>query len=245
MEKIRLNPVLLSFLTPCNSIQLNYILLYFTCFSFSFLIREHVLYWNLHFTQNISNSLKRYLLASHQIDNYLVFKLKSYSEDTSLCLKEYNLTCYEFIEKCFSDTLDIIERKLGRDHSKWIYGNFNQKHFMHLPFSKAPGLKLLYHRIIKTDGNRRTPKVSTCLVHKDNLFSIASSNFKFLTNELRPENNTWVSLDTGVSGKLFHERYDDLMANHEKGDLIKFNPKEVDKNLILEIIPISKLKDKN
>jgi hypothetical protein len=101
----------------------------------------------------------------------------------------------------------------------------------------VPGIKLLFHTSLPTDGNRRSPKISTTFPTKHNYESLVSSNVKLIMTSTEPKNDTYISIDTGVSGKVFHERYNDLLAGHERGEIIKFDPNEVEKRLILEIKP--------
>ena len=164
-----------------------------------------------------------------------MYKLRKYSQNKDLCLKELKISCFNLIEESFNKAIILIIKKLGNNENNWIWGNFNIKHFDHLPFTKVPGIKLLFHKIQKSDGNRRTPKIATAFPKNNDHVVRVNSNFKTIMVGVEPE-NTYVSLDTGLGGKIFTDKYDNWTSNHEKGNLIKFSQSD-QKQLILEIIP--------
>lgn len=183
-----------------------------------------------------NNKLKKNIIVNHQFDNFFAYKIKVYGGNPEKCELEYGKHCYFMIEESFNEAIDLIERKIGMNRKNWVWGNFNIKHYFHTPFSMVPGLKLVFERTQKTDGNRRTPKISTVLIQKDNHHSVISSNLKVIFEELTAKDKTYISIDTGISGKVLHERFNTLTSSHEKGDLIKFNSDEVKKSLVLQIL---------
>ena len=135
------------------------------------------------------------------------------------------MSCGQFILKAYDEAIKTIRSKLGDDSINWKWENLNVKHYPHKPFSMIPGLNLLAHRTVKTDGNARTPKVSIPRYYEKTFESKVSSNLKFLINLYDKENETYFSIDSGQNGRIFHRHYDDMQVNHEKNRLIHFDSK--------------------
>lgn len=178
--------------------------------------------------KSVDKFIHKSSLANFHFDEYYVYKIRKFTNE-SYCSEE---NCVNLIIECFKKGMEILRSKLGDNEEFWKWGNFNIKHFSHLPMSKVPVLKLLFHRSIKTDGSRRTPKIATYFIQKDFTVNV-NSNYKTIMNGLKPD-GTYFSLDTGISGKVFHNNYDNLKSTHEKDMLIRFssniqktNPKEM------------------
>jgi penicillin amidase len=217
---------------PENSLLKN--LFYFDCEmkgesrdALLFNVWENEIHHNLHYTKNIEKFLtesKIRLIEADERSNYLTYKLKQYIKNPTLCVDEYKMSCSEFFLKNFQYALETIESHLGKNRDEWKWMDLNVKHYPHKPFSLIPGLRLLGHRSVKSDGNARTPKISIPNYYDKKFFGKISSNLKFIINLNDYVNQTFFSIDTGQSGRIFHRHYDDLLVNHERGILVKLDP---------------------
>jgi acyl-homoserine lactone acylase PvdQ len=180
----------------------------------------HSIYFHLKEIKQIPNGVLNNLIETPENVNYLIYKLKQYVTNPEVCLKEYGLSCSEFIIQTFIKTTTFIEERLGRNIQNWKWNNLNVKHFMHKPFSMIPGLNLLAHRTIQTDGNKRTVKVSMGHNFNKSFAADVSSNLKFV---MSLPNDIFFSIDGGQNGRIFHRHYDDRLLAHERGDLIHYD----------------------
>ena len=160
--------------------------------------------------------------------NYLIYKLRQYRENDTLCLFEYNKTCISFFNHIYDKSTKFIRDRLGDNKNNWKWKNLNKKLYSHLPFSQVPGLNILFERIVKTNGNLWTPKTAGNHINDKKFESFLSSNLKFVSN-LNNKNEFYISIDCGNNGKLFNEHYDDLCINHENGELINYKYSEMEK----------------
>lgn len=181
------------------------------------------------------------LIEGEERSNYLVHKLKMYASNSQICKQEYGITCGDFIIKANEAAIETIKLRLGENEENWKWENLNVKHYPHKPLSMIPGLNLLAHRMVKSDGNHRTPKISIPRYYEKDFKGKVSSNLKFLINLHNRKEETYFSIDSGQSGRVLHRHYDDMQINHEKGKLIKFNS-EIEKEKIT--LEFRKLKNK-
>ena len=187
-----------------------------------FNVFETELIWSLFISKEINSNqeIHRSVLATHQLDNFLFYKLKKYKNNKKICNYEYNMSCSLFIKGVFEKTINFLTLNLGKDSNKWRWDTLNVKHFPHKPYSMVPGLKYLGHRVVKANGNKRTVKISNFFLHKRTYNCHINSNLKMLISHNQPNNSTYFSIDTGMSGKAIHPHYDDMVESHEKGELM-------------------------
>jgi acyl-homoserine lactone acylase PvdQ len=200
---------------------------------------ENELHHLLHYTDTKDEIIKQKatvnLIEAEERSNYLVHKLKKYSNlNSKICFEEYNLSCGDFIIKAYKEAIKTIKLRLGENEENWKWENLNVKHYPHKPLSMIPGLNILAHRMVKSDGNQRTPKISIPRYYEKDFKGKVSSNLKFLINLHNRKDELYFSVDSGQSGRVFHRHYDDMQVNHEKGKLIKFNPEFVKEKISLE-----------
>jgi len=174
----------------------------------------------LNISEEIKQNVKKNIMYYMSRENYLLYKIKLYNKNPSLCINDYSKNCFDFYLSIINNTFNYIEANLSINEKYWKWGNLTKKEYAHKPFSMINYLNILAHRVNddNIEGNSRTPKVNYHRITMD-FESVVSSNVKFLVTTKDEKMEFFASTDMGQSGKLFHRFYDNLMHKHEKGIL--------------------------
>ena len=126
--------------------------------------------------------------------------------------------CIYQIVKAFEETPDYIRKELGSDRSNWKWGSLHTIDYPHQPLSATP-LKSIFHREYPGFGNKRTVNVAMYQL-ENNFKGIHTANYRLVAS-LDESQESYYSIDSGISGNAFSKHYDDQQKLHQKGEYIR------------------------
>lgn len=132
--------------------------------------------------------------------------------------------CAHLIARTFITAKKFMTEKISANvnHWQWRYTHVNE--YANKPWSMTK-LKPLFHRETQVGGNQNTPQVSKYKMSRTletNLFmGDHTPNFKMVVEfgKKRTDDETLMSIDTGMSENIFGGHYFDMNEKHLKGDL--------------------------
>ncbi len=125
-------------------------------------------------------------------------------------------TCADTAQKALDRALDDLEKRLGKNMSKWEWGKIHRTEYPHSPFSEVGILKPFFHREIPNGGDTYTVNVApTRYTNKENPYlQFHVPSYRQIV-DLSDLNNSRFMHTTGQSGNVFSPHYDDLIERHQ------------------------------
>ena len=135
----------------------------------------------------------------------------------------------------------ILEKGISKDPKQWRWGAMHKHVYEHIPFSMIPGFKQIFHREVEASGSRRTISFGLYNFHHNDLEKRAqlncefSANFRFaidMASYDEPEKyDTFMSIDTGISGNIFSKHYFDMNELHHSTSIkMEFDREKIEKS---------------
>ncbi|CAN5431979.1 penicillin acylase family protein [soil metagenome] len=146
-------------------------------------------------------------------------------------------TCAETAHQALADTLVDLTQRLGKDMTKWQWGQVHQIQYPHSPFDHVPGLRLIFDRSIANGGDKYTVNVAP--IKLDHLYDQNWAPSYRQIVDLADLNQSIFMQTTGQSGNILSPHYADLIERHRdvqylpmsfgrdavSGDVLQLEPK--------------------
>ena len=124
------------------------------------------------------------------------------------------------------DAKALLESRVSKDPSGWVWRNIHMREYANMPWSKTP-LAFLFHRKLPMSGNNNSLNVSgvKLLANRDNVVfeSIHVASYKMVINFVDKEKPrrdiNLYSIDTGMNGNPLQGHYFDMNDDHIHGRL--------------------------
>ncbi len=182
-------------------------------------------YWN--FIVNLITEISEGKKIDLENCNYYKY-LKEYKNDFMKSFffnfRSNSSSCENYLATTLFYFIDYVIEKNYIDKNnifiKW--GQIHYNNYPHEPFENVEFLRILFSRNIPTGGNRNTIKVSKNKFNdpKNPFASSHSANLKYIC-DLNDITRPYVLIDTGNSGNILSEFYDNFLEKSENNDFVK------------------------
>ncbi len=146
-------------------------------------------------------------------------------------------SCADTARQALDDTLADLTQRLGKDMTKWTWGQVHQIQYPHSPFDQMPVLRWIFDRSIANGGDKYT--VNAAPIKLDHLYDQNWVPSYRQIVDLADLNHSVFMHTTGQSGNILSAHYADLIERHRdvqylpmsfgrdavSGDVLQLEPK--------------------
>ncbi|HEY84975.1 MAG TPA: penicillin acylase family protein [Chloroflexi bacterium] len=124
--------------------------------------------------------------------------------------------CADIAQTALDRGLDDLEDRMGKNMSRWQWGNIHLTQYPHAPFSEVDALKRFFHREIANGGDKYTvnvapPKYSN---QENPYYQFHVPSYRQIV-DLSAWNSSRFIHTTGQSGNVISPHYDDFIERHQ------------------------------
>lgn len=127
--------------------------------------------------------------------------------------------CIYALLKSLEQTADYLVQNYGEDESRWAWGQIRKMQHPYLPFSLIPLIKKIFTIEEPAGGNAHTLNVATHDEGKS-FDAMFSANYRMVV-DFGNLDQSYYTIDTGISENPFSPNFHDQRDLHSKGDKIQ------------------------